>query len=99
MIKNYINPYLGKYHLRDLTKLICQQYIMDVYENGRVNKKRKHDIAQGLSSRTVKDVKIVLHAVLEKAVDEGIIDKNPTDKLNMPKDRVKTRGNPCTGVG
>ena len=89
MIKNYINPYLGKYHLRDLTKLICQQYIMDVYENGRVNKKRKHDIAQGLSSRTVKDVKIVLHAVLEKAVDEGIIDKNPTDKLNMPKDRVK----------
>ncbi len=61
---------------------------MDVYENGRVNKKRKHDIAQGLSSRTVKDVKIVLHAVLEKAVDEGIIDKNPTDKLNMPKDRV-----------
>lgn len=95
MIKNYINPYLGKYHLRDLTKLICQQYIMDIYENGRVNKKRKYDIAQGLSSRTVKDVKIVLHAVLEKAVDEGIIDKNPTDKLNIPKDRVKGM-NPLT---
>ena len=58
MIKNYINPYLGKYHLRDLSKLICQQYIMDIYENGRINQ-------------------------------EGIIDKNPTDKLNMPKDRVK----------
>ena len=89
MIKNYINPYLGKYHLRDLSKLICQQYIMDVYENGRVNQKRASDIAQGLSSRTVKDIKIVLHASLEKAVDEGIIDKNPTNKLNMPKDRVK----------
>lgn len=89
IIKNYINPYLGKYHLRDLSKLICQQYIMDVYENGRVNQKRASDIAQGLSSRTVKDIKIVLHASLEKAVDEGIIDKNPTNKLNMPKDRVK----------
>lgn len=89
LIKNYINPYLGKYHLRDLSKLICQQYIMDVYENGRVNQKRVSDIAQGLSSRTVKDIKIVLHASLEKAVDEGIIDKNPTNKLNMPKDRVK----------
>ena len=42
-----------------------------------------------MSSRTVKDIKIILHASLEKAVDEGIIDKNPTDKLNMPKDRVK----------
>lgn len=89
MIKNYINPYLGKYHLRDLSKLICQQYIMDVYENGRINQKRASDIAQGLSSRTVKDIKIILHASLEKAVDEGIIDKNPTDKLNMPKDRVR----------
>lgn len=89
MIKNYINPYLGKYHLRDLSKLICQQYIMDIYENGRINQKRTSDIAQGLSSRTVKDIKIILHASFEKAVEEGIIDKNPTDKLNMPKDRVK----------
>ena len=40
MIKNYINPYLGKYHLRDLSKLICQQYIMDIYENGRINQKK-----------------------------------------------------------
>lgn len=89
MIKNYINPYIGSYHIKDLTKLICQQYIMDVYENGRVRQKRKNDIADGLSSRTVKDIKIILHASLEKAVDEGIIDKNPTDKLNMPKGRVK----------
>lgn len=42
-----------------------------------------------MSSRTVKDIKIILHASFEKAVEEGIIDKNPTDKLNMPKDRVK----------
>lgn len=89
MIKNYINPYIGNYHLKDLTKLICQQYIMDVYENGRVNQKRKNDIADGLSSRTVKDIKIILHASLERAVDEGIIDKNPSDKLNLPKDRVR----------
>ena len=66
MIKNYINPYLGKYHLRDLSKLICQQYIMDVYENGRINQKRASDIAQGLSSRTVKDIKIVLHESLAR---------------------------------
>lgn len=89
IIKCYINPYLGKYHLGDLTKLICQQYIMDVFENGRVNEKRKSDIADGLSSRTVKSIKIVLHAALQKAVDEELISRNPTDKLNMPKDRVK----------
>lgn len=89
IIKCYINPYIGKYRLSDLTKLICQQYIMDVYENGRINAKRPSDIAEGLSSRTVKSIKIVLHASLQKAVDEDIIYKNPANKLNLPKDREK----------
>ncbi len=43
---------------------------MDIYENGKINPKRTSDIAQGLSSRTVKDIKIILHASLEKAVEE-----------------------------
>ncbi len=95
MINNYINPYIGKTKLKDLTKLVCQQYIMDIYENGRVNKKRDSDLAEGLSSRTVKDVKIVLHASLQKAVEEEIILKNPSDKLNIPDGRVKGM-NPLT---
>lgn len=89
VINNYINPYLGKTHLKDLSTLICQQYIMDVYENGRVNQKRNSDIADGLSSRTVKSIKIVFHAALQKAVEEEIITKNPTNNLNLPKDRER----------
>ncbi len=89
VIKNYINPFLGDFRLKDLTKLVCQQYIMDVYENGRVHKKRESDLDEGLSSRTVKSIKIVFHASLQKAVEEEIIEKNPTDKLNLPKGRER----------
>ena len=89
VIKNYINPFLGDFRLKDLTKLVCQQYIMDVYENGRVHKKRESDLDEGLSSRTVKSIKIVFHASLQKAVEEEIIVKNPTDKLNLPKGRER----------
>lgn len=89
VIKNYINPFLGDFRLKDLTKLVCQQYIMDVYENGRVHKKRESDLDEGLSSRTVKSIKIVFHASLQKAVEEEIIEKNPTDKLNLTKGRER----------
>jgi len=89
VIKSYINPYLGKIHLKDLSNLVCQQYIMDIYENGRVNKKRNSDLAEGLSSRSVKSIKIILHAALQKAVEEEIISKNPTNNLNLPKGRER----------
>ncbi len=91
IIKNYIIPYIGTVHLKDLTSLTCQQYIMDLYENGRVYKDRaiNNDKEIGLSSRTIKSVKIVLHAALQKAVDEEIIMKNPTNNLNLPKGRER----------
>lgn len=91
IIKSYINPYIGNMNLKDLTTLTCQQYIMDIYENGRVNKERAKNNKKeiGLSSRTIKSVKIVLHAALQKAVDEEIIIKNPTNNLNLPKGRER----------
>ena len=81
----------GNMNLKDLTTLTCQQYIMDIYENGRVNKERAKNNKKeiGLSSRTIKSVKIVLHAALQKAVDEEIIIKNPTNNLNLPKGRER----------
>lgn len=60
---------------------------MDLYQNGRIrNTKSK---GNGLSVKTVKDIKIALQTCLQKAVDEELIPTNPCKKVQLPKDEPK----------
>lgn len=89
--KQYFNakiiPKIGNINIKNLTTVVCQQFLMDLYQNGRIrNTKSK---GNGLSVKTVKDIKIALQTCLQKAVDEELIPTNPCKKVQLPKDEPK----------
>lgn len=87
----YILPKLGSYKLQELSTVVCQQFIVDLFNNGRT-RERKNAIKE-LSIATVSSVKRILHICLEKAVDEELISKNPCSKVKLPnaqKPEMKT---------
>ena len=89
--KQYFNakiiPKIGNINIKNLTTVVCQQFLMDLYQNGRIrNTKSK---GNGLSVKTVKDIKIALQTCLQKAVDEELIPANPCKKVQLPKDEPK----------
>lgn len=89
--KQYFNakiiPKIGNINIKNLTTVVCQQFLMDLYQNGRLrNTKSK---GNGLSVKTVKDIKIALQTCLQKAVDEELIPTNPCKKVQLPKDEPK----------
>lgn len=64
--------------------------LMDLYQNGRIrNTKSK---GNGLSVKTVKDIKIALQTCLQKAVDEELIPTNPC-KSSVTKGRTQRNAN------
>ena len=68
--KQYFNakiiPKIGNINIKNLTTVVCQQFLMDLYQNGRIrNTKSK---GNGLSVKTVKDIKIALQNYLQKAM-------------------------------
>lgn len=89
--KQYFNakiiPKIGNINIKNLTTVVCQQFLMDLYQNGRIrNTKSK---GNGLSVKTVKDIKIALQTCLQKAVDEELIPTNPCKKFSYQRTNPK----------
>lgn len=87
----YILPKLGSYKLQELSTVVCQQFIVDLFNNGRTRERK--NATKELSIATVSSVKRILHICLEKAVDEELISKNPCSKVKLPnaqKPEMKT---------
>lgn len=82
-----ILPRIGNMKLTEISTVTCQQMLMDLYENGRERYTDRK--GNGLSVKTVKDIKIALQACLQKAVDEQIISTNPCKKVQLPKEAPK----------
>ena len=83
--ERYILPKLGEYHLSEITHVACQQFCTDLLQNGRQNAIDKY--GTGLSAVTVQDIRRALGICLEKAVDEELLNKNPTKKIKIPNDK------------
>ena len=83
----YILPNLGGMKIKDISTVSCQQFLMKMYTNGRIKNVEKK--GNGLSAKTVKDIKIALQTCLQKAEDEGLIGSNPCKKVQLPKDAPK----------
>ena len=77
IIRNHVNPGLGKVKLAELSALQIQKFY-----NGLMSKKK-------LSGKTVKNVHGVLHRALDKAVKLGMLRVNPADACDLPKTRRK----------
>ncbi|WPX08229.1 tyrosine-type recombinase/integrase [Anaerocellum danielii] len=73
IIRNHINPVLGKYKLKDLRP----EHLQHLY-----NEKFK----AGLSPRRIKHIHTILHASLEQAIKSGLIVRNVSKATTLPKD-------------
>ena len=83
MIKNQINPYLGKRPLSALTTQDIQKFYNTIKKKGRV----KTDISHGteLANSMVRKVHMMLHEALDIAVKQKLIVSNPTNGTTLPK--------------
>lgn len=78
-IKNHLIPSIGGMKVTDLTSRHIQRLLKEKLEDGRVDGKG------GLSTRSVKYIYQTLHAALEQAVKEKIINYNVCEAVEVPK--------------
>lgn len=71
-IRNHIIPDLGSIQLMNLKSSAIQKFLNDC--------KRK----KGLSEKSIKNIRLVLHKALEQAVEDEQIKKNPCTKARVP---------------
>ena len=83
--ERYILPRIGGLKLSEIDGVVCQKLCADLLTNGRMRDVKNK--GKGLSSVMVQDIKRLLSSCLQKAVDEGIIEKNPTKKVKIPNDK------------
>lgn len=64
-IFNHIIPKLGDYSLYEINHKILQNFLLDLFKNGKNNENG------GLAEKTIKDISIILKGSLKKAISEG----------------------------
>ena len=86
----HIKKYFGD--RRIVLSKITPRHIKEFYEylltEGNMAKYKKKD---GLSYRTVKDISLLLKAILREAFKMGDIFNNPTEKVEVPKKKKERR--------
>lgn len=83
-IFNHIIPKLGNYKLNALSNKLIQDYILELFRNGKKNN------SGGLSVKTIKDITIIIKGSIRKAINEGLIDHIELS-FNYPKDDSKEK--------
>ena len=76
-INKHIRPGIGKYNLSQINPMILQRFfnhLSEPNEKGKV-----------LSPKSIKNVYIILSGILEQAVENEMISKNPCKKVKLPK--------------
>lgn len=97
-IQNHIEPYIGKIKLTALATLDIQKMYNQLLSGGRM-KTNHAKTGPGLSNRTVRAIHMLVHACLEKAVDDGLIPRNLTDGCKIPpKDRKEMKTIPPSQI-
>lgn len=84
VLENHLIPYLGDYSLKDITKEMIQNMILQFRINGRL------DGRGGLSDKTVKDIVAILKSCLIDAGASYLCEKNifrfpPNDQIDKMK--------------
>ena len=87
VIYNHIIPTLGEFPLEDLTPEIFQKFITEKKANGRLQYENK--LGKGLSDRMIRLIFIVSKMSLNKAIEVGLLYKNPLEELKAPPKSTK----------
>ena len=83
MLQLHVYPYLGDYRISKITTIQVQRMYNDLKENGRRRDVKK--LGKGLSGNTVRGIHMLLHEIMEYALKENMILKNPTNGTTIPK--------------
>ena len=75
-LKVHINPVIGQMPIRKITLVECQKILNNM---------------AGMSKSMIVKLSQELHFYFDKAIDSGLIQKNPADKLILPTGTVKKR--------
>jgi len=85
IIRNHIAPGLGRIRIDNLTATRIGSHYLELEKSGR-----KDECGKGkpLSANSIHKVHVVLGAILDAAIDDGLIQVNPAKKkrtVNAPK--------------
>ncbi len=83
IVENYLKPHLGDKKIGSVTTADVQKMYNWLRENGRMNE--HYEKNNSLSDSTIRGIHMVLHQAMDKAVQERLIVKNPTDGTVIPK--------------
>lgn len=81
-IYQHITPALGQIQLDKLTTADIQEFYGNLKKNGRLLRTELY--GESLSDQTVRGIHTTLHAALDKAVEENLIFRNPSNGCKLP---------------
>lgn len=83
IIEVHIKPAIGGIQLRQLQPSDLQRFYNSKLENGRADGKG------GLSPRMIRYIHAILHGALRQAVKEGLVIRNVTEAVTLPRQKKK----------
>lgn len=78
-VRNHILPLLGQYRLDELTSLVIKSWVSQMLAGDEELDRYP------LSAKTIRNVHGVLYSILQGAVDERLIRKNPCYRSGLPR--------------
>lgn len=75
LLKNHIVPRLGEMELTDITESVVRRFLNDCHDNGNLRRNGP------LSPETMRHICVLLSGILNQAVSDGHIDKNPAQNF------------------
>ena len=75
LLKNHIVPRLGEMELTDITESIVRRFLNDCHDHGNLRRN------EPLSPETMRHICVLLSGILNQAVSDGHIDKNPAQSF------------------
>lgn len=78
-IERYFNTELGRVKLKNVSTRMLQNFFNEKMVSGRADKK-----PGGLSPKTLKNIKYMLHVAFDQACYDNLIPSNPVDGVRLP---------------
>lgn len=78
-IERYYNSELGRVKLKNVSTRMLQNFFNEKMVSGRADKK-----PGGLSPKTLKNIKYMLHVAFDQACYDNLIPSNPVDGVRLP---------------
>lgn len=79
-IRAHIKPNIGNVRMKDMSVGTLQKFLVGLKDSGRADKQKG-----GLSAKTIKNIHLMLHAALQQATDNNLLNQNYAEGAKSPK--------------